>query len=663
MPPSPRRLALATLTAAALLAGAPAAQAACPKDTTCEDVWLASGDGTRLHADVIRPVGTEGRRLPVILSIGPYFAHGGQQGLLDYDPLRQGPSERFKDLWEDGRIFERGYAMVLVDSRGFGGSEGCNDFGGRGEQADAKAAVEWAASQPWSNGRVGMWGKSYDGWTQVMALDERPKGLAATVIQSPIIDGYRTLYQDGVHYDQGWYGTPALYQQIDATPPTLNDSAEYWLSTVKGTNPFCYVVNVALQTLNMDADVDFWRERDLPGARGSDVPVLWSHGFLDANTKPDNFLPVWETLKGPRRAWFGQFAHVRPQDREKGGKGPGASIGREGFIDEAMRWLDRYVAGLPARVEDDPAVEVEDGATMKYRAEAAWPPADASRFTLPVRDATTFNVLGNSGETGSTGAGTWSVSQPLPHAAHLAGTPRLTVTAGAPAGLAANLHALLYDLDERGRARLVTRGAYAVRRAGRVSFDLYPQDWTFAAGHRVALLLAPSDDEWYLSLRQFGRVRTTDGALTLPFLRYRRDAFLDSRPSEDELARPEPFMAAQHIPGAEVRLEVPPELTVPAAAPSVAAGSKRRLAVRLTRRRGRFVAQGTGTPGVRVTVRLLRAGRAVQTRRITVRPSGRFTARLRRATRGSYRAQVTMREAGTTTRVRSGLVRVRARAR
>ena len=68
-----------------------------------------------------------------------------------------------------------------------------------------------------------MWGKCYDGWTQVMALAAKPKGLAAVVIQSPIIDGYRTLYMNGVHYDSGWYATPALYQGIDATAAAALD--------------------------------------------------------------------------------------------------------------------------------------------------------------------------------------------------------------------------------------------------------------------------------------------------------------------------------------------------------------------------------------------------------------------------------------------------------
>ena len=195
---------------AALLFPAFAAAAQPPPNADWSEEYIGSDSGEPvLHADILKPKGTPpGVKLPVIVSVGPYFNHSGST-VLDYDPTApRGPNDRWKDLIEQGQIFERGYALVLVDLRGFGGSEGCNDFGGPGEQADSKRAVKWAASQDWSTGKVGMWGKSYDAWTQVMALDDAPAGLAAAIIQSPIIDGYRTLYQDGVHYETGWYATP-----------------------------------------------------------------------------------------------------------------------------------------------------------------------------------------------------------------------------------------------------------------------------------------------------------------------------------------------------------------------------------------------------------------------------------------------------------------------
>ena len=107
----------------------------------------------------------------MILSIGPYFNHSGQTGPAGpaegtrYDPVgpQRGPSDRFQDFVEGSGLLKKGYTFVMVDLRGFGGSNGCLDWAGPGEQADVENAVEWAASQPWSTGKVGMYGKSYDG--------------------------------------------------------------------------------------------------------------------------------------------------------------------------------------------------------------------------------------------------------------------------------------------------------------------------------------------------------------------------------------------------------------------------------------------------------------------------------------------------------------------
>ena len=93
---------------------------------------------------------------------------------------------------------ERGYTYVMVDLRGFGGSTGCLDWGGPGEQSDVVKAVGWAATQPWSTGKVGMYGKSYDGVTGLIGVNRRPAGLEAVVSQEPVYDLYRYLYGDGM---------------------------------------------------------------------------------------------------------------------------------------------------------------------------------------------------------------------------------------------------------------------------------------------------------------------------------------------------------------------------------------------------------------------------------------------------------------------------------
>ena len=121
---------------------------------------------------------------------------------------------------------ERGYTFMMVDLRGFGGSTGCLDWGGPGEQSDVVNAVQWAASQPWSTGKVGMYGKSYDGVTGLIGVDKQPAGLAAVVSQEPVYDLYRYLYGDGMRRTNAFL-TPALYDLIDATPGPITDDPNY----------------------------------------------------------------------------------------------------------------------------------------------------------------------------------------------------------------------------------------------------------------------------------------------------------------------------------------------------------------------------------------------------------------------------------------------------
>src|SRR5436190_5763477 len=193
--------------------------------------YIKEADGTQLHADVLRPANLpDDAKTPVILSIGPYFNHSGQTGFLGpaeevpFDPTASpGPSNRFYDFEVGGHVFQKGYTYVMVDLRGFGGSSGCLDWAGPGEQADVRAAVEWAARQKWSTGKVGTYGKSYDGVTGLIGIAQQPRGLAAVVSQEPAYDLYRYLYSNRVRFENA-LATPALYDAIAATPGAAGDT-------------------------------------------------------------------------------------------------------------------------------------------------------------------------------------------------------------------------------------------------------------------------------------------------------------------------------------------------------------------------------------------------------------------------------------------------------
>src|SRR3954454_18006391 len=387
------RLALAA-TACALALAVPAGTAIAappPNDAKWTQEYIHEADGTTLHADVLRPKNLpDNARTPVILSIGPYFNHSGQTGPAGpventpYNPVTaDGPSDRFYDYINGTHLLDRGYTWVQVDLRGFGGSDGCLDWAGPGEQADVKSAVEWAAGQPWSTGKVGMYGKSYDGVTGLIGIAKQPRGLAAVVSQEPVYDLYRYLYMNRTRYLNS-LATPALYDGIAATPGETGADAGYLADSLNDTErPGCPALNWGDQQ-NSDHSSAYWRARDLITAtHGKTTPLFLTQGFIETNTKPDGAYELFNGMAGPKRAWFGMWDHVRGNDTDESGR---LAMGRAGWFDEVMRFFDRYVKGDAVADTDPPlAVESSDGT---WRADSQWPPADSTAVTRELNTGT-----------------------------------------------------------------------------------------------------------------------------------------------------------------------------------------------------------------------------------------------------------------------------------
>jgi uncharacterized protein len=669
---------LAVVVTATLAAAPHTAAAQVPAGATWSEAYVASVDGTRLHADVFRPAGVSaGTRTPVIVDVGPYFGSGTAKP-LDVTPTREGPAPvRHQLLAIDP--FAHGYTVVDVSLRGFGGSEGCLDLIGPGEQADAKAAVEWAAAQPWSTGRVAIYGASYDGAMAVAALAGRPKGLAAAIVISPLISVYRGAYMNRTPYSLSGYSNPLVYASMDLTPPAITSGAEQHAANLSGTatHPGCQA-GVIAAALNPDPSARFWRERDLIGrAADSTVPSFWSHGLLDTGVHPDNFLDVYKTLRGPHHAWVGQFPHAVPAPEAyqhpnypEAYTPPKYEFGRAGFVAEVMRWLDRYVKGVPpaeAAVERDPANTIEEGSEGGWRDEREWPPADARPASIPLHPGSYHDAPGNRAEPGDPsvdcqdpfdpcnpmaepGQGSWTFTQALPYDVHLAGVARLRVTLDHQASQV-NVVSFVYDVDARGRAALVTRGAYLVTSDRTVEFELYPQDWRFRAGHRIGVLLSGSDDGYFAPGTTLSSVGLTRGELRLPALEKRRDAELAGGPSQWVKERPTFEIDAATIAASAVEAPLPPAMRAQTGAapkrPVLRLDVRPRTAVVGERARFRIVLrtrQGAAVRGARVqlggsTARTDRHGRTT----VVARFSRAGVYRLRATRRGFRAASVKIR--------------------
>jgi uncharacterized protein len=525
-------LAITVLALAAFPAVASAADV--PPGATWTEATIPSSDGVKLHADILRPAHLAAdAKTPVILAIGPYFSHAGQTGVAgpvqgtSYDPLgpSTGPSDRFHDFINGAKLMERGYSFVMVDLRGFGGSTGCLDWGGPGEQADVVAAVQWSAAQPWSTGAVGMYGKSYDGVTGLIGVNKRPPGLKAVVAQEPVYDLYRYLYGDGIRRINSAL-TPALYDLIDLTPGPLADSPDYNLAGADDTmRPGCKVANWADQALNDDHFSPYWRARTLiPGAQGSDVPLFLTQGLTENNTVADGMAQYLRNHTGYERAWLGPWEHVRGNETDESGR---LKMGRAGWFDEVMRFYDRFLKGTTPAVEDPPvAVQTNDGL---WRAEQQWPSADAADFTTPLRTGT-YSDDGTASSTGTSATtGVWTISRPLAHDVHLSGSGKAVVDVSTQLPRA-NLVVDVYDLDENGRGPLVTRQGHLIRSSGPITLDLWSADWKLKAGHRIAVRVTDANTDWWLHAPTKQTVTVHGGSITLPFLTQPRTETIAGEP-------------------------------------------------------------------------------------------------------------------------------------
>ena len=117
-----------------------------------DSVMVKMRDGVHLAATVYRPADAD--RLPTLVTRTPY--------------------DRRNDTTEARKLAARGYVVVVQDTRGRFGSEG-EFYPFRDEGTDGYDTVEWAAALPFSDGRVGMYGASYVGATQLLAAMEKPE--------------------------------------------------------------------------------------------------------------------------------------------------------------------------------------------------------------------------------------------------------------------------------------------------------------------------------------------------------------------------------------------------------------------------------------------------------------------------------------------------------
>ncbi|MCL6549025.1 MAG: CocE/NonD family hydrolase, partial [Alicyclobacillus sp.] len=321
-------------------------------------------DGVALAADVFLPEDAgPARRVPAIVVRTPYGR--GTDRLVD-----------------QARYFAaRGYAVVNVDVRGRGDSDGVF-VPYRNEGRDGYDTIEWAAAQPWCSGAVGTLGASYLARVQWLAALEHPPHLKAMVSLVTPSDPF-------VEWPTGTPGPMHLcWLFMTSDRQVQNIRAVEWERVYR---------HLPLRTMDEAAGRlipawreecdhpqldDWWREIAYQDRFAEiDLPVLHISGWYDDEQvgTPKNFAGMVrhapsERARRGQRLIMGPWPHQVNESTRMGA----VDFGPQSLIDlraEELRFFDRWLKGEPRELDDEPPVRIFVMGTCRWRDEWTWPPA------------------------------------------------------------------------------------------------------------------------------------------------------------------------------------------------------------------------------------------------------------------------------------------------
>lgn len=303
--------------------------------------YLAARDGTLLRYSVLLPAGSG--RFPVIINYSGYDP--GAIGGASYEHDNTAMST---DL--DATLLDQGYAILGVNARGTGCSEGSFDFLGPSYGSDGADAVEWAAAQAWSTGAVGMANWSWAGMSQVATASERPAHLRAIAPGMAMTDPRLDSWEIGGVPSQGfvtgwWMFLHSRWLAVRRSAEVEHD--ERCLKQVEanyaaGETP---AINLPSQ-LERHPLRDEWIEARtiLHKTDRIDVPVLAMEAFQDEATLPR--AGYYQDRLDPARLWFVQTNgnHDLYESRR--------------FRELLVQFMDHFLKGLDNGFARQPHVQI-----------------------------------------------------------------------------------------------------------------------------------------------------------------------------------------------------------------------------------------------------------------------------------------------------------------
>ena len=322
--------------------------------------------------------------------------------IFEYIPYRKRDFKAVRDTQTYSYYAEEGYAGVRVDIRGSGESEGIlRDEYLQQELDDGLEVLRWIASQPWCDGNIGMIGISWGGFNGLQIAALQPPELKAVVT----VASSDNRYTDDVHYMGGnlltdnlsWASTMFAFNSLPPDPEIVGDQwREMWRQRLEGSGLW---VDKWMRHQHRD---DYWKHGSVcEDYDAIQAPVMavsgWADGYSNAVFR------LVENLKVPCKGLVGPWSHIYPQEAS-----PGPQIG---FLQECLRWWDRWLKYEETGVEEEPDLRVWMQESVRPRAvykkrpgywvaEPSWPspnikpihwPLDTGRILKPEEERIASN--------------------------------------------------------------------------------------------------------------------------------------------------------------------------------------------------------------------------------------------------------------------------------
>ena len=344
------------------------------------DIKIPMSDGIKIDCDIFYPDANE--KFPTILGVHPFDKPSQSAPTMPKGfYLLNGSVEA-----GDSNFFvRRGYAHVIANVRGTGKSEGAFQNRGPREVKDTCEMMEWVANQPWSDGKLGMFGVSYFAITQLQVAALNPPNLKAIFAPFGYTDFYRDNYYHGgilFHgFVSGWANR--IFKRTTNYRPDATWSS--WTRQRLGDSKFKEAIAEALQDREIRAvpalvealrnpekdanpvivdivlnkfDSEYYQDRNV---RHEDIKVpaylgaCWGNYGLHL---PGPFR-TWEKMAGPKRMVIGPPIYLdRPVYQ---------------YQYECLRWFDHWLKGVENGIMEEPPVRLFIMGTGKWKSANEWP--------------------------------------------------------------------------------------------------------------------------------------------------------------------------------------------------------------------------------------------------------------------------------------------------